>query len=294
VLILDEPVSALDVSVRAEVMNLLVRLRQELGLSYVFISHDLSMVRHISTRIAVMYLGRIVEIGPWDVVLDEPLHPYTRALRDTMPVPDPELAAHQIDVPVRGEVPNPVAPPSGCPFHPRCPRAEPACADSRPALLELLPGHLAACHVARRELADQAVETGAVTGESRLDGGAASARIPPQPGYNEGRHRGEYRSRCRAFPIRRDEEAVMAQTHEVGPGGTTISIDERREKLDSLIAQKLQEGYWIETQSEIQAVLVLGGGRRWLVGPRQEDHREAVSVDVEGHVEVLVLPKRRY
>jgi oligopeptide/dipeptide ABC transporter ATP-binding protein len=164
VLILDEPVSALDVSVRAEVMNLLVRLRDELGLSYVFISHDLSMVRHISTRIAVMYLGRVVEVGPWDAVLDEPLHPYTRALRDTMPVPDPELAAREIDVPVRGEVPNPVAPPPGCPFHPRCPRAEPACAESRPALLELLPGHLAACHVARRELADQAVETGAGRG----------------------------------------------------------------------------------------------------------------------------------
>jgi oligopeptide/dipeptide ABC transporter ATP-binding protein len=150
VLILDEPVSALDVSVRAEVMNLLVRLRDELGLSYVFISHDLAMVRHISTRIAVMYLGRVVELGPWDAVLDEPLHPYTVALRDTMPVPDPELASRQIEAPVRGEVPNPAAPPSGCPFHPRCPLAEAVCLEQRPELLELASLHAVACHVAQR------------------------------------------------------------------------------------------------------------------------------------------------
>jgi oligopeptide/dipeptide ABC transporter ATP-binding protein len=153
VLILDEAVSALDVSVRAEVMNLLVRLRDDLGLGYIFISHDLSMVRHISTRIAVMYLGRIVEFGPWDQVLDEPLHPYTDALRRTMPVPDPELSSRQIDVPIQGEVPNPVSPPSGCPFHPRCPLAEPVCRERRPQLAELLPGHLAACHVAARRIA---------------------------------------------------------------------------------------------------------------------------------------------
>jgi oligopeptide/dipeptide ABC transporter ATP-binding protein len=150
VLILDEAVSALDVSVRAEVMNLLVRLRDELGLGYVFISHDLSMVRHISTRIAVMYLGRIVELGPWDSVQDEPLHPYTVALQRTMPVPDPELASRQIDVPIQGEVPNPAAPPTGCPFHPRCPLAEQVCRERRPPLEELRGGHLAACHVAAR------------------------------------------------------------------------------------------------------------------------------------------------
>jgi oligopeptide/dipeptide ABC transporter ATP-binding protein len=150
VLILDEAVSALDVSVRAEVMNLLVRLRDELGLGYVFISHDLAMVRHISTRIAVMYLGRVVELGPWDRVLDEPLHPYTDALRRTMPVPDPELASRQIDVPIQGEVPNPAAPPRGCPFHPRCPLAEAVCLERRPLLEELRDGHLAACHVAAR------------------------------------------------------------------------------------------------------------------------------------------------
>jgi oligopeptide/dipeptide ABC transporter ATP-binding protein len=150
VLILDEAVSALDVSVRAEVMNLLVRLRDDLALGYVFISHDLSMVRHISTRIAVMYLGRIVELGPWDRVLDEPLHPYTDALRRTMPVADPELSSRKIDVPIQGEVPNPAAPPPGCPFHPRCPLAEPVCLEQRPPLEELQTGHLAACHVAAR------------------------------------------------------------------------------------------------------------------------------------------------
>jgi len=152
-LILDEAVSALDVSVRAEVMNLLSRLRDELGLGYVFISHDLSMVRHISTRIAVMYLGRVVEIGPWGRVLDEPLHPYTDALRRTMPIPDPELASRQIDVPIQGEVPNPASPPDGCPFHPRCPLTEAVCRERRPPLLELQDRHQAACHVAARRAA---------------------------------------------------------------------------------------------------------------------------------------------
>jgi oligopeptide/dipeptide ABC transporter ATP-binding protein len=154
VLVLDEPVSALDVSVRAGVMNLLASLRERLGLSYVFISHDLSMVRHLSNRIAVMYLGRVVELGPWDAVLEEPLHPYTRALVETMPVPDPERESGRIEAPIRGEVPNPAAPPGGCPFHPRCPLAESICREERPDLLELLPRHEAACHVARREVAE--------------------------------------------------------------------------------------------------------------------------------------------
>jgi oligopeptide/dipeptide ABC transporter ATP-binding protein len=152
VLVLDEPVSALDVSVRAEVMNLLVSLRDRLGLSYVFISHDLSMVRHLSDRIAAMYLGRVVETGPWDAVLEEPLHPYMRALVEAMPAPDPEQEADRIEAPIRGEVPNPAAPPLGCPFHPRCPLAEPVCREVRPPLEELLPRHAAACHVARREV----------------------------------------------------------------------------------------------------------------------------------------------
>jgi oligopeptide/dipeptide ABC transporter ATP-binding protein len=151
VLVLDEPVSALDVSVRAEIMNLLVRLRSELGLTYVFISHDIAMVRHISDRIAVMYLGRVVEIGPWHLVLDQPFHPYTNALREAIPVPDPGPSGGKLHTPLRGEVPNPANPPSGCPFHPRCPLAEDICRAVRPELLELRPGQQAACHVAARQ-----------------------------------------------------------------------------------------------------------------------------------------------
>ena len=151
VLVLDEPVSALDVSVRAEIMNLLVRLRSDLGLTYVFISHDLAMVRHISDRIAVMYLGRVVELGPWQEVLDRPFHPYTAALRRAIPVPEPGPPGTALEPSLAGEVPSPAHPPSGCPFHPRCPLAEDICRTSRPDLLELQPSHLAACHVAARE-----------------------------------------------------------------------------------------------------------------------------------------------
>jgi peptide/nickel transport system ATP-binding protein len=150
VLVLDEAVSALDVSVQAEVMNLLVGLRERLGLTYLFISHDLSMVRHISDRILVLYLGRVAETGPWREVSDEPLHPYARSLRDAVLVPDP---GHRAETPVlRGEVPNATAPPSGCRFHPRCPVAEDRCRTVEPEMLELLPGHQAACHVAAATL----------------------------------------------------------------------------------------------------------------------------------------------
>jgi oligopeptide/dipeptide ABC transporter ATP-binding protein len=151
ILVLDEPTSALDVSVRAEVMNLLMRLQDELGLTYVFISHDLGMVRHISDQIEVMYLGRVVESGPYDLVLDDARHPYTRALAAAVPVPDPVLdlerrgQAHEKPVTVVAE------PASGCPYHPRCPLAEAICLEVDPALLELAPGHRAACHVAARE-----------------------------------------------------------------------------------------------------------------------------------------------
>lgn len=148
VLVLDEPTSALDVSVRADVMNLLVHLQDELGLSFVFISHDLGMVRHISDEIKVMYLGRVVEAGPYDRVLDDPLHPYTRALAAAVPVPDPVLDEQR-----RASAPEPVSAvlaeaPFGCSYHPRCPLVQPVCTEVSPPLLVLAPDHLAACHVA--------------------------------------------------------------------------------------------------------------------------------------------------
>lgn len=152
ILVLDEPISALDVSVQAEVMNLLVRLREELALSYVFISHDLGMVRHVSDRIGVMYLGRMVELGGWRAVSDDPSHPYTRALQDAVPVGDPEVEAARDVTSLRGEVPDPAAPPSGCNFHPRCPLAESLCERDDPRLEPLPTGHEVACHAAHGRL----------------------------------------------------------------------------------------------------------------------------------------------
>jgi oligopeptide/dipeptide ABC transporter ATP-binding protein len=150
-LVLDEPTSALDVSVRAEVMNLLSRLQDQLALSYVFISHDLAMVRHISDTISVMYLGKVVESGPYEAVLGAPLHPYTRALAEAVPLPDPEVEAGRRKASA-GEVGSLGAePPAGCPYHPRCPLAEDICHAQIPELLELRPGHEVACHVAARE-----------------------------------------------------------------------------------------------------------------------------------------------
>jgi peptide/nickel transport system ATP-binding protein len=150
VLLLDEPVSALDVSVRAEIMNLLVRLRDQLGLSYLFISHDVAMVRHLSDRVAVMYLGRVVETGTWKAVVDRPLHPYTQALRDAVPVPDPR-AARAIEPMVKGEVGDAPVVGVGCPFAPRCPLVEEVCWRVDPPLVPLPDGHEVACHVRVRE-----------------------------------------------------------------------------------------------------------------------------------------------
>jgi len=151
ILLLDEPVTALDVSVRAEVMNLLSRLRRELDLTYVFISHDLGMVRHMSDYVAVMYLGQVVEIGPWRQVSDDPGHPYARALQAAVPVADPSRYTAAPEEVVRGEVPDAADPPAACRFHPRCPLVEDVCRREEPQLLPLGgPEHRVACHVAQR------------------------------------------------------------------------------------------------------------------------------------------------
>ena len=144
-IVCDEAVSALDVSIQAQVINLLEDLRERFGLTYLFIAHDLSVVRHLCQRVAVMYLGRIVELADCDTLFDDPLHPYTRALLAAVPVPDPTIEAGRAFQPVRGEVPSPINPPAGCVFHPRCTMAVESCRRSRPELRELRPGHWVAC-----------------------------------------------------------------------------------------------------------------------------------------------------
>ena len=139
-------VAALDVSIRGEILNLFAQLQREFGLTYVFITHDLSVVSHISDRIAVMYLGSLMELGDAEVVGERPLHPYTRALLSAEPVPLPMHLRSRERIVLQGEVPSPIDPPSGCPFRTRCPHAAPVCAAERPVWREIRPAHWIACH----------------------------------------------------------------------------------------------------------------------------------------------------
>jgi oligopeptide transport system ATP-binding protein len=146
-IICDEPISSLDVSIQAQVVNLLEELQDQLGLTYLFIAHDLSMVRHISDRMAVMYLGKLVELADRDEIYLNPLHPYTQALMSAVPVPDPEVAEKRQRIILEGDIPNPANPPQGCNFNTRCPMAIDVCYQQEPAYIEIATGHWTACHL---------------------------------------------------------------------------------------------------------------------------------------------------
>ena len=145
-IVCDEPISALDVSIQAQVVNLLIKLQKELGLTYLFIAHDLSMVKHISDRVGVMYLGSMVEYADSDELYSKPLHPYTKALMSAIPIPDPKAEKEKKRIPIEGEIPSPINPKPGCRFAARCKYATEACKQTTPELTEVLPGHFVACH----------------------------------------------------------------------------------------------------------------------------------------------------
>ncbi len=156
-IVCDEPISALDVSIQAQIINLMEDLQKEFGLTYLFIAHDLAAVRHISDRIAVMYLGRLAELADGKDIYENPLHPYTKALISAVPIPDPEIELKRERIVLTGDVPSPLNPPSGCVFHTRCPFAEERCKREVPAIKQAAPGHFVACHLVEGQVVDAAV-----------------------------------------------------------------------------------------------------------------------------------------
>ena len=172
-IVCDEPIAALDVSIQAQVVNLLENLQTQLGLTYLFISHDLSMVRHIADRVAVMYLGKVVELAEVDNLYDRPLHPYSQALQSAVPVPDPIVERNRKRVILEGDIPSPSNPPSGCRFRTRCPHATTKCESDDPTFREVDPGHWVACHFAE-QLRDERVESSLVTPRFTKDADGAA------------------------------------------------------------------------------------------------------------------------
>jgi oligopeptide/dipeptide ABC transporter ATP-binding protein len=185
-IVLDEPVSALDVSVQAQIINLLDDLQDEFKLTYLFVAHDLSVVRHVSDRIAVMYLGKLMEVSPAEELYTKPIHPYTSALLAAIPIPDPEQNRRRERIVVSGEPPNPINPPSGCVFHPRCPRATQICREVEPPLARYANGHLAACHhpmnVSVEEIeAATKDETSPASAGDEMPSASSNGQPPPAP-----------------------------------------------------------------------------------------------------------------
>ncbi len=208
-ILLDEPVSALDVSIQAQVINLLDDLQDDLKLSYVFVAHDLSVVRHVSDRIVVMYLGKVMEISPAEELYHKPIHPYTSALLSAIPIPDPNENRSRERTVVGGEPPNPINPPSGCRFHTRCPRATDVCRRVEPPLTEYAGGHLAACHHPQNVSAEEA-RAATRSEASPLSAGTEGPDLAP----------GGAPSRAEDAPLgaeRREAESVGAPAREAAP-----------------------------------------------------------------------------